>query len=60
MKKNTASKYKDSIKMTDNYKEYRKEQIPVNTGIGFATPLTAEEKAELKMRILLAISPNMA
>lgn len=46
--------------MTDNYNEYRKEQIPVNTGIGFATPLTAEEKAELKMRILLAISPNMA
>ena len=59
--KNGAIKasYKDSIEMTDNYAKYAKRQNPPAGNPGVA-PLSADEKAELKMRIMLAINGNMA
>ena len=45
--------------MTDNYAKYAKRQNPPAGTPGVA-PLSADEKAELKMRIMLAINCNMA
>ena len=45
--------------MTDNYAKYAKRQNPPAGPPGVA-PLSADEKAELKMRIMLAINGNMA
>lgn len=45
--------------MTDNYAKYAKRQNPP-AGIPGVVSLSADEKAELKMRIMLAINGNMA
>lgn len=46
--------------MTDNYTDFAERHKPSGTAQSLVAPLTAEEKAELKMRILLAINKNMA
>ena len=45
--------------MTDNYAKYAKRQNPPAGSPGVA-PLSTDKKAELKMRIMLAINGNMA
>lgn len=51
---------KTRLKMTDNYTDFAERHKPSGTAQSLVAPLTAEEKAELKMRILLAINKNMA
>lgn len=46
--------------MTDKYTNYAKAEAMPQMGISTASPLTKSEKAELKMRIMLAISQEMA
>lgn len=46
--------------MTDKYTNYAKAEAMPQMGISAASPLTTSEKAELKMRIMLAISQKMA
>ena len=45
--------------MTDNYAKDTRRQTPPAVTPGVA-PLAADEKAELNMRIMLAINGNMA
>ncbi len=46
--------------MTDNYKDYTNRQTVHNKAISTVVPLSTEEKADLKMRILLAVNERMA
>ena len=46
--------------MTDNYTNSRNQQTPYKGRVCTVAPLTNEEKADLKMRILLAINTKMA
>lgn len=46
--------------MTDNYTNGRKQQTIYKGKVCTVAPLTNEEKADLKMRILFAINAKMA
>lgn len=46
--------------MTNNYKDYTKQQTVHKKAISTVEPLSHEEKADLKMRILLAVNERMA
>ncbi len=46
--------------MTNNYKDYKERHIASKKKVYAAKPLSNEEKAELKMRIMLAINNRMA
>lgn len=46
--------------MTNKYTNYAKAEAMPQAGISAASPLSMSEKAELKMRIMLAISQKMA
>lgn len=46
--------------MTDKYTNYTKRQEQFAATVNTVAPLTCEEKAELKARILLALNRGMA
>lgn len=46
--------------MTDNYTDFKKKNISYNSGQGYIAPLSQQEKDDLKMRIMVAISSNLA
>lgn len=46
--------------MADKFINRTRKQFPLAKGKAPVAPLTAEEKADLKMRILLAINAKMA
>ncbi len=46
--------------MTNNYKDYTKQHIGTKERYPAVEPLSDEEKANLKIRILLAINDKMA
>ncbi len=46
--------------MTDKYTNYAKRQKQFAAAASTVAPLTSEEKAELKARILLAVNRGMA
>lgn len=46
--------------MANKYIDRTRRQIPVTKGNSLVAPLTQEEKAELKMRILIALNAKMA
>lgn len=45
--------------MTDNYTNYNKQQAMPGNGVCTIQPLSKEEKADLKMRILLALNGDI-
>ncbi len=52
--------YKTRKEMTNNYKDYTKRHIGTKGKYPAVEPLSDEEKANLKIRILLAINDKMA
>ena len=44
--------------MTDKYTQYGKRQTMPQSGIGTTVPLSENEKADLKMRILFALKSD--
>lgn len=46
--------------MIDNYTDFKKKNISYNSGQGCIAPLSQQEKDDLKMRIMVAISSNLA
>lgn len=46
--------------MTDNYTDYSKPKTVIGNNIGCLSPLSEQEKAELKLRIAIAIGEGIS